>query len=197
MTRGCACSRVVVGAAVAAAAILASGCTSSPERIAPSPSTTAEPSPRAKETTPVPTPDAQLVAAEAAILEAYAGYWNAKVVSFADPSKEQDPNLQHFAIDTALAEAQTAIFSFRSNGIAVIGQPGLAPVVSDVELGEAPSAKIFDCVDVSNWQPVHAATGASAAPPDQQLRVPTESTASFFDGRRTIRTSVVFREQSC
>ena len=162
----------------------------------PTPTVTLSPTPTAT-ATPTPTVDPETAAAQAAILEAYQGYWNAKVASFADPMKDQDPNLQHFAVDTALADAQEAILSFRSNGIAVVGQPVLAPVVSDIAMSGTQSAKITDCVDITNWQPVYAATGASAAPADQNLRVPTESTAYFFDGHWTIRASVVDREKTC
>jgi hypothetical protein len=178
---------------IVAAAFLAA-CTSGGSDPSPTPTRTVTPSPTATATATV---DPQSAAAEAAILEAYKGYWHAKVASFADPMKDQDPNLQHFAVDTALADAQEAILSFRSNGIAVVGEPGLAPVVSDIVLSEVKSAKITDCVDITNWQPVYAATGASAAPADQNLRVPTESTAYFFDGHWTIRASVVDREKTC
>jgi len=181
--------------AIVAAAFVAA-CTVGGIHTSPTPTPAVTPSPTAAPT-PTPTVDPETAAAEAAILEAYQGYWDAKVASFADPMKDQDPNLQHFAVDTALADAQEAILSFRSNGIAVVGQPVLAPVVSDIAMSETQTAKITDCVDITNWQPVYAATGASAAPADQNLRVPTESTAYFFDGHWTIRASVVDREKSC
>jgi hypothetical protein len=164
----------------------------------PRPTRTVAPSPTVTWTpTPKPTIDTEVAAAETAILAAYQGYWDAKVTSFADPVKDQDPNLQHFAVDTALADAQAAILSFRSNRIAVVGEPKLTPVVSDITLGETKTAKIADCVDITNWQPIYAATGGPAAPADQSLRVPTESTAYFFDGHWTIRASVVDREHPC
>lgn len=171
-----------------------------PQGSLPSPSATPAPtrSPVPSSTTPTPTetidPEA---AATAAILEAYAGYWDAKVASFADPAKDQDPRLQLYAVDTALADAQSAIFSFRTNGISVVGRPETAPVVSNVVLSEPMNATIDDCVDITNWQPVHTATGQSAAPADQVLRVPTRSTAYYFDGRWVIRTSIVDRDKTC
>ncbi|HEY3545862.1 MAG TPA: hypothetical protein VGK17_07190 [Propionicimonas sp.] len=180
---------------IVAAAFLAA-CTPGGSDPSPTPTLTVTPSPAATPTA-TPTVNPETAAAEAAILEAYQGYWDAKVASFADPMKDQNPNLQHFAVDTALADAQEAILSFRSNGIAVVGEPELAPVVSDITLGEVKSATITDCVDITNWQPIYAATGDPAAPADQNLRVPTESTAYFFDGHWTIRASVVDREQTC
>lgn len=180
---------------IVAAAFLAA-CTVGGSHPGPTPAPTVTPPPTVT-ATPTPTVDPETAAAEAAILEAYKGYWDAKVASFADPAKDQDPNLQHFAVDVALADAQEAILSFRSNGIAVVGQPVLAPVVSDLTMSETQSATITDCVDITNWQPVYAATGASAAPANQNLRVPTASTAYFFDGHWTIRASVVDREKTC
>ena len=177
-------------------AVFLAACTSGGSHPSPTLTATVTPSPTAT-STPAPTVDPETAAAEAAILEAYQGYWNAKVASFADPMKDQDPNLQHFAVDTALADAQEAILSFRSNGIAVVGQPVLAPVVSDIAMSGTQSAKITDCVDSTNWQPVYAATGASAAAPGQAARLITNSTAYFYDGRWTIRASVVNRDQTC
>ncbi|HEY5514814.1 MAG TPA: hypothetical protein VIK12_01240, partial [Pengzhenrongella sp.] len=72
-----------------------------------------------------------------------------------------------------------------------------SPVVSDIVLAPAASAAITDCVDAANWQPVYVATGASAAAPDQAMRVVTESTAFVIDGSWRIRTSVVYRDQTC
>ena len=147
--------------------------------------------------TPTPTVDPAVEEAEAAILEAYRGYWAAKVVSFADPAVEQDPNLARYSDDTALTDAQATIATLRSNGIKIPGEPTLTPVVSDIQLGESSTAKITDCVDVANWQPIVAATGDSATVPDQPLRVPTDSTAFVIDGHWSIRTSVAYRDTTC
>lgn len=181
-------------AGVLAVAVLA-GCTVA----APEPTSSGTPTsmPTSSTATPTPTTDPEIVAAEEAILEAYYGYWAAKVASYADPTQPQDPNLQVFADDTALTDAQTTIFTLRSNGIAIPGEPVLSPVVSDIVLDPAASAVITDCVDAANWQPVYAATGEGAAAPDQALRVVTESTAFVIDGNWRIRTSVVYRDQTC
>lgn len=147
--------------------------------------------------TPSPSVDPAVAQAEAAVLEAYRGYWAAKAASYADPTKDQDPNLAHFADDRALSDAQTTIFTFRTNGISMPGEPKLSPVVSQIKLGDAPTAMITDCVDATDWQPVYTATGASAAVPGQALRVITESTAFVTEGQWRIRTSVAHRDQTC
>src|SRR5674476_871353 len=96
--------------------------------------------------TPSPTPsatpsvDPAIAEAEAAILEAYQGYWDAKVVSFADPTRPQDPNLERFAVDTALTDAQSTLFMMQQSGVAMVGAPSLSPVVSDIALGDTGTA---------------------------------------------------------
>ena len=132
-----------------------------------------------------------------AVLAAYRGYWAAKVNSYADPTKDQDPNLARFADDKALSEAQSTIFTLRTNGVSMPGAPTLSPVLSEIELGAAPTATITDCIDATSWQPIYTATGASAAAPGQSPRVITESTAFVAEGQWRIRTSVAHRDQTC
>lgn len=141
--------------------------------------------------------DPTVAAAEAAILKAYRGYWDAKVAIYADPPQSVAPDLQTFAVDQALADVGQTQFTLRQSGIVFRGSPSIQPTVSDVTVGDGGSAKITDCVDSTNWQPVYAATGASAAAPGQAARLITTSTAYFYDGRWTIRASVVNRDQTC
>ncbi len=139
------------------AAVILAACTGpEPE---PTGSVTPTPTTTSSTATPTPTTDPEIVAAEEAILEAYRGYWAAKVASYADPTRPQDPNLEVYADDTALTDAQTTIFTLRENGIAIPGEPVLAPVVSDIVLSPEASATIRDCVDAANWQPIYVATG--------------------------------------
>lgn len=186
----------VVATACLLAAALA-GCSTPHD--APSPTLTLTPTKTVAPTaTATPTPIEPAVAqAQAAILEAYRGYWAAKVASYADPTKDQDPDLARFADDTALSDAQSTIFTLRSSGVSIPGAPTLSPVVSKVALGGAPTATITDCVDATAWQPIYTATGASAAAPGQALRVLTESTAFVAEGQWRIRTSIARRDQTC
>lgn len=187
-------SRVIVGLltllALTACTQPSEDPTTSPAPSTPTATTTAPSS------SPTPTVDPAVAEAEALILEAYRGYWAAKVASYADPKQPQDPNLAVYAIDTALADAQAALFSFKSNGIIVVGEPVLRPEVGDIDLA-AGTATIKDCVDVTDWQPYYRDSGESAAAPDQFLRVPTSSTAYLYDGRWTIRSSDVDRSAPC
>lgn len=187
--------RTAAAIAIAAVAFLGA-CTTDGNEPNPTPSRTAAPSPTATPT-PSPTADPEVAAAEAAVLEAYQGYWDAKVQAFADPSAPEAPSLPQFAVDTALADVRTSVQSLKSSGITVVGEPLLAPEVSDVVLGDTSTATIIDCVDVSDWQPMFTESGESAADPNQALRVLTTSTAYVYDGRWTIRSSEVDRDSSC
>src|SRR5665647_3735304 len=109
---------------IAAASLLAACTPDDPGPTTAPPTQTTSPTPSATSSV-----DPAIAEAEASILEAYQGYWAAKVASFADPAQPQDPNLAHFAIDTALAEAQSTLFSMQSNGIAFVGAPQLSPRV--------------------------------------------------------------------
>jgi hypothetical protein len=105
--------------------------------------------------------------------------------------------LAKYAIDKARADVQATVLLFRRNGIAMRGEPKLAPKVTSIKLGQRPSASILDCVDSTSWKPVYEATGKSALAPNQSLRLVRESTAIVYDGRWVIRTSVAHRDRSC
>ncbi|WP_315092727.1 hypothetical protein [uncultured Cellulomonas sp.] len=176
-------------------AVLLGACTQPEPTPSPTPSvSTATPTSTVSPTSSV---DPTIAAAEAAILEAYQGYWSAKVAAWADPTKDPGPELLTYAVDTALTDVQASVLQFRQDGIAVTGRPVLAPRVSNVVPGEAGTAAIVDCVDASTWTPIFTATGESALAPGYSARVLTNSTAYFYDGRWTIRTSVVDRDKPC
>lgn len=194
-------SRQITKGAVAATALiivaaLLAACTDpAPVRTqSPSISPTATPSP-----TPSPTPsiDPTVAQAEAAILEAYQGYWDAKVAAFADPTKDPGPELERFAVDKAFADVASSVFTFRDSGVSVTGRPVLSPTVSDVVTGDSGSATIVDCVDGTGWQPIYTASGESAAVTGQAVRLLTTSTAYYYVDHWTIRTSNVDREAPC
>ena len=193
-------ARAATAALVCLIAATVVGCSTPQDTPSPiltlTPTKTAAPTPTPT-VTPTPTPTVNPAEAESAILEAYRGYWAAKVTSYADPMNDQDPDLARFADDTALSDAQATIFTLRTSGISIPGAPTLSPVASEIILGDAPTAKISDCVDATAWQPIYTATGANAAAPGQSLRVLTESTAFVAEGQWRIRTSIARRDQTC
>lgn len=146
--------------------------------------------------TPSSSPDPTASASSAA-LASYDAFWVAQVNSQARPAKPQDPNLARYAIDKALAGAQETIILFRRGGVAMLGKPTHERDVTGVKLGDPPTVSITDCVDSTNWKPVYVATGKSALAPGQSVRVLVESTATVFDGRWVISSSVAHRDRSC
>ena len=150
---------------------------------------------------PTPSLDPTISTAEAAILEVYRGYWRTKVQLFAAPNPNSAPfealwtQFALYAVDTAQSDVYSTAFDMQHNGIVVHGQPVLTPSVSDIVPGQ--SASITDCVDSTNWQPIYAATGKSAAAPGQAARLVTNSTVVFYDNRWVVNTSVVNRDTTC
>lgn len=187
--------RSALGGLLVACAVLLAGCTQpGPD---PTATTTASPASPTPSTSPTPAQDPATASAEAAILDAYRGYWAAKVTAFSDPTVEPGAELERFAVDTAFAEVISGVYTFRRNGIKVLGEPTLSPQVSDIVVGEQGTATIVDCVDGTNWTPVYAATGESAAQPGQAPKLTTTSTAYYYVDRWTIRSSVVDHEAPC
>lgn len=188
-------SRVIAGALIVSTAFLLAACTRS-ETFLPSPTTSA-----ATATTVAPSPtattDPEVVAAQAAILKAYRGYWATKVAILADPSVEPGPELETYAVDTALTDVYSTVLRFRSDRIIMIGAPVLEPKVSEIVPGPDGTATITDCVDVANWQPLFRDTREAAAAPGQATRVTANASAYFYMDRWTVRTYVVDRDTPC
>lgn len=177
--------------------VAVAGCTqpdgdATPSTSAPTTSATTPPP-----SSPTPTVDPSIAEAEELILEAYRGYWAAKVASFADPTQPQDSNLAVYAIDTALTDAQATLFQLQQDGIRLVGEPALEPSVNNIVLEAELTAEIADCVDSANWTPLSVRSGEPVGAPDQSLRVQASATAYFYDGRWTIRSFVADRDAPC
>ena len=190
-------TRIMQAIAGAVYLLMLAGCTQ-PDVEPTGATSTTVPSATATTTTPPSTVtiDPAVAEAEELVLQTYRGYWAAKVASYADPTQPQDPNLEVFAVDTALADAQATIGSMRAEGIYVPGEPVLTPEVTVVDL-DAQTATIVDCVDTANWQGLFVATHESAVAPDQFTRVTAGATARVYDGQWVIDTYRVYREQTC
>lgn len=179
---------------ICALVLIGGGCSDPAPTPTPTATTTPSPTPTASRT---PTGDPAVAEAEAAVLEAYRGYWDGLVTSYADPSQPQSPALAANSDDTALTDAQAALIQLQSNGIHIVGEPVLTPSVTSIDLGSAPTATIVDCVDASNWLPVFTSSGESAAAPGQSTRLTYEATAFHPEDRWLIRTVTVHRDQPC
>jgi hypothetical protein len=130
-------------------------------------------------------------------LAAYQAYWAAQVKSQANPKNRQDPNLAKYAIDRALTDVQTTILLYRQHGIRMLGEPTHNAKVTAFDPGPPPTVSITDCLDSTRWRPVYVATGKSALAPGQSPRVVVDSTATLYNGRWVIRTSVAHRDRTC
>lgn len=177
------------------AVLATSGCTGD-SSATPTASSTPTSSPPSISPTVSPTPDPEAKASAAAI-DAYYAFWAAQVRSQANPRKRQDPNLAKYGVDKALANAQATLLLYRQNGIEMRGKPAHDAKVTAVDLGPPPTVSITDCLDSTHWKPVYAATGKSALAPGQSLRVVVDSTATLYNGRWVIRTSVAHRDRPC
>ncbi|MBX9243813.1 hypothetical protein ICW40_03205 [Actinotalea ferrariae] len=189
-------SKVIAGALVVLTATLVAGCTPADE-VPPTPTTSTPTTTPSASERPTPSVDPEVSTAEAAILEAYRGYWATKVAILADPAVEPGTALEAYAVDTALTDVYSTVLTYRSNRIVMVGEPITDPTVSEVVPGVEGTATITDCVDVGDWQPMFRDTGESAAAPGQASEVLTVSTAYFYMDRWTIRTSVVDRDTPC
>lgn len=155
------------------------------------PATTTDPTAEA-----TPSVDSAVAQATADILVTYQAWWDAWVQYLADPTNEP-PELSYNSQDKALGGVRDAADRYAFNGIVNTGAPVISPVVSDVSFEASGSATIRDCVDVTNWQPVYAATGESALAPDQPTRVVVVSTAFIYADRWVIGDATMDRETSC
>ncbi|WP_426592611.1 hypothetical protein ACPPVS_12625 [Cellulomonas sp. McL0617] len=179
------------------AAAMLSACTTARQ---PEPATSATVAVEASPTptaTPTPTLSAEQSAAQAAILAAYHGYWDAKVAAFANTTVDPGAELRKFAVDTALADVIEGVYTFRRSGIVVTGAPTLDPEVSDIVVGDGGKATIVDCVDGAAWTPIYSDSGKSAAAPGLATRLVTTSTALYYDNRWTIQKSAVDHDTTC
>lgn len=197
MSRGNIATKVAI-AALAAATFL-TACTSHPAGGAtptgPAPTTVVA------QSSAMPSTATTTSTEQAAILQAYDGYWAAMVRIFADPDPfkaETKPNweqLKQFASPSAQSEMFSTAYQLSKSGVVYRGAPSHDARLTDVTTGQA--AEIVDCVDSTNWQPVYASTGKPAAAPGQGNRVSTNSTMAFTDGHWYVSSYVPDREKPC
>lgn len=145
---------------------------------------------------PTPSVDPLVAQATADILTVYRAWWDARVRYMADPTNEPT-ELSYNSQDKALGAVRDGADHYAFDGIVNTGAPVISPEVSDVTFEASGSAIIRDCVDVTNWKPVYAASGESALAPDQPTRVVVVSTAFIYADRWVIGDTTVDRESSC
>ncbi len=188
-------SRAVYAGLALAVLVPLSACSSPSVTHSPTASTSSS-RPSTSASTPSSSPD-PTASARSEALASYSSYWTAKVASFADPASKPDPKLASFAIDKALAEAQSTVLVLRRAGIAMRGEPRHTAQATAVQLGDPSMVTIQDCLDSTTWTPVYVATGKSALAPGQPTHVIVDSLATVYDGRWVIRESITHKDRPC
>ncbi|MFF1871049.1 hypothetical protein [Kitasatospora herbaricolor] len=70
------------------------------------------------------------------------------------------------------------VIAAQGAGMVFKGTPVFKPEVTAVEVqGASSTATLVDCLDITNWKPIIAATGVDAAQPGQVLRYVVSATA--------------------
>ncbi|WP_371523307.1 hypothetical protein [Kitasatospora sp. NBC_01300] len=180
-------------AALVAASVVLTACSSSTHKEA-----TASPTTPAATPTATPTPTADPTAdAKSAALAAYQGMWAVTVKAYNAASLDGVDDLETYTRDKALANIKVAVAYYQKNNLVVKGKPQLAPQVQAVDLASTPPrATIRDCVDTSNFLPVNKTTG-QASETDGVHRHVFNSVAQRVDGKWLIGESAIDREQTC
>lgn len=188
--------RVRYGAAAVLAALIAmSGCSSDPgPTTTPRPASTppASPSTPSPSTSPDPT-----AAASAAVLAAYLNFQHA-VADAQRTANAHSKQLEKYAIDKALAQARVGLLQLSESNVVFRGDPRFDPTVTSLAVAATPrTAVVKDCVDSANWIPVNRATGKSVKAPGQHDRVVNVATLTDYPGHWVVRTLTIERNQTC
>jgi hypothetical protein len=156
------------------------------------------PSKAISKTTPAPsaTPSDPQAQTRAAILAVYAAFWRVATAAEAHP-RGRHPKLARYAIDRALADEQATLVLYRQQGLVSKGAPKLEPSVVDLVMnGDASTAVIRDCIDISNVQVLNR-DGKSVLAPSKSLRHEATAKARMWFGRWVIREIKTDRKRSC
>lgn len=180
-------------AAVLAALLVVSGCSSDPGPTTTTPPPTPPASPRTPSPSTSPDPTAGV---SAAVLAAYLNFQHA-VADAQRTANAHSKQLEKYGADKALAQARVFLIEMDHSGVVFRGAPAFDPVVTRLELGEQRSGWVRDCVDGTNWKPIYKATGKSALAPGQNPRAPAQAWVWWNGERWVVRTLTVDRSKTC
>ena len=135
--------------AAATAAVLIAGCV---------PDTAPPTGPLASPLPQMPSPQDATARAEAAVLEAYRGMWEAYTVASRRPQADPgDPTLGRYATGDALDVLRRGLTAMRDQGLVTQGSMRLSPEVTDVTPASSPTrAQVSDCADTRDAVRVRA-----------------------------------------
>jgi hypothetical protein len=147
-----------------------------------------------------PTPDrtvSERVAAEQAVLAAYRGMQESITKALTHPGGGH-PYLEKYAKDKALSDIYETLYFYQKNGLALQGEPTIAPRVTEVNLDRDPrTASISDCYDSRRSQPVDVRTGRSVSAPGQNQRYEVTAIARELAGRWYVVQITPDRSNKC
>lgn len=160
---------LLAAVAVVLGASLATGCSSGGEEKKSAPTAGAEhPSSPSSTAASAASPSADEQAkVKAEVLRVYRGYWDEQIKAYAKASPK-GTNLDKFAFDKALGEANQGMVSMQVHGNVMTGRP--TRNVKAIEVNQArQKATITDCVDVSKWVMINKTSGKPVALPKERL----------------------------
>ncbi|WP_190093021.1 hypothetical protein [Streptomyces melanogenes] len=135
-------------------------------------------------------------AADAAIIAAYTGSWDAQTEAYSKASSA-GTNLQKNTTFKALADVESDLVAMRKAGQVTTGRPVIRPRVVTVTHGRVPTATVVDCVDTTNWTLVDKASKRKVPLPTTRL-ITYVSTATLEQwGTMWMVTKLTAQEQSC
>ncbi|MFC0843545.1 hypothetical protein ACFH04_07325 [Streptomyces noboritoensis] len=134
--------------------------------------------------------------ADAAIIAAYSGSWDAQAEAYSKASSA-GTNLQKNTTFKALADVESDLVAMRKAGQVTTGRPVIRPRVVTVTHGRVPTATVVDCVDTTNWTLVDKASKRKVPLPTTRL-ITYVSTATLEQwGTTWMVTKLTAQEQSC
>ncbi|WP_234433354.1 hypothetical protein [Streptomyces sp. NRRL WC-3549] len=124
----------------------------------------------------------------AAALEAYTAMWAERMEAYRQASTE-GTDLKRYATHDALGGLERELTRMKENDTVIRGDLGHAPEVTALEAGARRTAKIEDCLDLSQWRTLDTTTGwPIPLPSGQPRRYVATATVQRSDGGRWMVT---------
>ncbi|GGQ69707.1 hypothetical protein [Kitasatospora griseola] len=131
---------------------------------------------------PVPDQGDQGLEAHAAVT-AYQAWWDVRTEAF-KRSNSDGTALGQYATGNALSEALLSLTQLHDAKLVMTGAPKTSPLVKTLDLqASPPTATIEDCLDVSGWHQVDAATQQIKDPQQRPSRYPVTAVLKRYGNR--------------
>ncbi|MGW2572687.1 hypothetical protein [Streptomyces sp. NPDC001537] len=133
-----------------------------------------------------------------AVLNAYDAFWNEQVKAYAQ-GDIKGTDLKKYATKDALGGVLGDVLVMKRAGTATTGAPKHRAEVTALSYsGQAPTATVQDCLDISNWKTVKKKSGqVQPFPSNQPLRYITTATAEKWGKRWMITKLTPEGDRTC